>query len=196
MSTNATQHNRATATERETYPRHNFWGEDVDGNETTGHDPKPFHYHRERAEHVSHDFWKQTAERLLCPVAIREPEDHDLHSGPIEVEISDPVEYVPNGGAPAWHSDTEYGINPNRVRVNENQGYLAGPYIPDREYGPFMSCICDLLDYYAEEYNLTDNNLENLETTAHRRKRAGDDRDVDIVADVMADAWRMARIGE
>ncbi|WP_226043306.1 hypothetical protein [Natrinema sp. DC36] len=178
------------------FRRDKWWGKDRDGTEdTTGHDPEPFHYRKERCEYVMTGFWKETAQRLLCPVAFHEPGEYDLHDEPCEVEVSNPEVFIPKQ-APEWHADGEYGAMSHRVRVNEEHGNLTGPLVPDRKYDPFMSGVEELLGHWSDELNLSDNNIDTLRETADRRKRDGDDRDVDIMSKLMQDAWRMAKTGE
>ncbi|SDL08673.1 hypothetical protein [Natronorubrum texcoconense] len=187
---------RREASSDSPFRRDNHWGTDVDGTEeTTGHDPEEFHYKRERCEYVITGFWKETAERLLCPVAFHEPGEYDLHDEPCEVEVSDPEAYIPKQ-APEWHSDGEYGAMSHRVRINEEHGNLTGPYVPDRKYENFMPGVEDLLSHWYTELDLSKRNIDTLRETADRRKRDGDGRDVDIVAELMQDAWRMAKTGE
>lgn len=187
---------RREALSESPFRRDNHWGTDVDGTEkTTGHDPEPFHYRRERCEYVMEGFWKKTAERLLCPVAIHEPGEYDLHDEPTEVEVTEPEVFIPKQ-APDWHADGEYGAMSHRVRVNEEHGNLVGPYVPDRPFGRFMDGVGDLLEHWYNELDLSDDNIDTLRETAERRKRNGDDRDLDIVASLMQDAWRMAKTGE
>ncbi|ADB63904.1 hypothetical protein Htur_5016 (plasmid) [Haloterrigena turkmenica DSM 5511] len=187
---------RREAADESPFRRDMWWGKDRDGTEkTTGHDPQPFHYRKERCEYVMTGFWKETAERLLCPVAYHEPGEYDLHDEPCEVEVSDPAVFIPKR-APDWHADGEYGAMSHRVRVNEEHGNLTGPLVPDRPKPDFMEGVNDLLGHWGDELDLSDGNLETLRETAERRKRNGDDRDVDIVAGLMQDAWRMAKTGE
>ena len=196
---------RATATSESPYRRDKWWGQsDDDDDGPTGHDPEPFDYKKERAAHVAHSYHRDRT-RKLCPVTLFSTPDnrlailfdwleqgyseleHDpfaLHTHNHEVELTDPELHVPND-APDWVGVEEYGQRRHRSRFNENEGYITGPYLADLDADEFMTEVSDLLDFWGEAYNLSDDDREKLENRARRMKHQGDHRDLDILENLI-----------
>lgn len=200
------------------YATHDWWGEnDVEDDQTTGHDPDEFEYKRERAEWVAHDILKQTG-TLVCPIALNAEPDrmaslfewletgeaktgHDpgsIHTENKRVELTEPEVFVPLQTREEYGGKTkEYGQRPSRSRYNPEHGYIVGPQILDRSTEEFMDIVELVLGHMVADTDigLSERERDRLERDARRLKESGDRRDTDVLATILEDALTEGPIG-
>jgi len=207
MSANSNSQ-RATASSTSPYPRRNWWGEDVDGTETTGHDPETYDYERQRARWLAHNLLKETG-RLACPITLNAapynpPElwtwlesgdpytvvDHDptaIHTENEVIDLPDPDSWLPK------QTRERYGPRPleygqDITRANPRHGYPTGPQILDRPADEFMRLCRTLLEHFETVLGLSSREREKLANYAKGLKHDPEWRDVDILERVVYEA--------
>ena len=168
----------------------------------TGHDEYPG---TDRLEWVSHDILKQTA-RLLCATTlfgtpdrgwtphmaahgIPDAPDHEstaMHHERRELELTEPRVAMGKTRGDAW-GHREYGYTGHNERVTPETGYLSGGestgvVIADRPTEEFLAVV----DLVVSAHCLRPAEADEVRTWAKKQKAAGEDRDVDILAGVLA----------
>lgn len=159
-------------------------------------------------EYVAHDILRRTG-RLLCATTLLDPPDlpggrmrqlfawlfedehleHDptaMHHANAEVELSDPEVRVAKSAPGEW-GFTDYRQSRHRKRVADESGYISGGestgvLIADRPLPAFM----DIVDVVLALSNLPPKQQTEVRQFARSAKQAGDEKDVDILAKVLA----------
>ena len=171
----------------------------------TAHD---FREGKSREEVVAHRLLRQSGTAMCATTAFHPPDrreqvlcawlfdglgtahaiEHDewaLHHRNEEVELTEPCWTVAKD-VPQGFADSEYGQYRHRSRLNKEAGYVTGGettavYIADRPLQDFLTVVseaCRLYNVRAEE-------AIQLLRFATKAKRAGDQRDVDILEEVI-----------
>lgn len=158
-----------------------------------------------KSEHLAHRLMRSAAPLLCAATLFGTPDrgfephtaaegitvtpDHDpdaTHHEREEVELSDPEVRVPREMPAQWgHAD--FGQRLRRVRQNPENGYLSGGestviYIADVSYEEFAS----LVEIYLACKQLPPKQESKYREFALKQKRAGDQRDVDILETLIA----------
>ena len=177
---------------------------DGDGEDTSGHRN---YGTTSKADWLAHQLLRRTG-RLLCATTLFAPPDrgveplfawlfddelvaHDpdaMHHENAEIELTDPIVRLGRIAGEEFGT-AEYTQQRHRRRVNLEYGYLSGGestgvIIADRPMDAFL----EVVDIYLEIKSLDFERTAELRELARREKQAGERRDVDILARVIAAA--------
>jgi len=173
--------------------RGNWWGEEAGLPQPDGDRGHADHGGTSRAEWIAHQLVKESAPAILSGTALFGDPDDPLatHDANIEVELTEPQEYVPPSTL-----DTEgeperelYGDH-RRVRVDEQHGYLGGVVLADRSKHAFMSLVEIVVAMAKQRENLRNSVAKDLVGLARSRKEAShdavqDQSDVAIMTEIV-----------
>jgi hypothetical protein len=160
------------------YPRQNFWGEDLDVENTDDQDSSvadgspPEGYTMDLARWKAHAILKESATKL-CGKSWSE--------GGLKIELTEPVIHPP---------DEPVADQRHARRYNPERGYISGPHdtwvkLDDRPREQFLSLVESLLDLWRESVGLSDRECDCLREQARTKKRQQDTTDQEIVTQLI-----------
>lgn len=162
-----------------------------------------------KAEHFAHSLMRSAAP-LWCAATLFAPPDrgdeplfawlfegkhieHDpdaMHTENKEVELTDPEERVARQMPDQW-GNQDYGQRLRRVRSNPETGYLSGGESTAIHLGcipveMFAGVVEGYLEHIDQTQSLSDDNRAAYREFAMSKKRDGNERDVDILEELIA----------